>query len=162
MFYRMLVVCAFAVLIPAAALAQTRMITTAGPRVGLSLDPDQVVFGGQLAVGEIAPDLTFDPNLELGFGDNCQVVALNLDLHYHFAVAGTRWSPYAGGGLGLNFIEVDVEAPVRDRSSTEVGGNLILGAGIPTRAGNRFFGEVKFGLGDIPSLKLLVGWNFKL
>ena len=40
--------------------------------------------------------------------------------------------------------------------------DLILGAGIPTQAGNRFFGEMKFGLGDIPTLKLLVGWNFKI
>lgn len=162
MFRRILAACVLVALIPTAAFAQHMVISRGGPRVGLSLDPDQFVFGGQLTVGEIAPDLTFDPNLELGFGDNQQVIALNLDLHYRFAVTGTRWSPYAGGGLGLNFIEQDRDAPFLDQSSTELGGNLIVGAEAPTRAGNRFFGEMKLGLGDIPSLKLLVGWNFKL
>jgi hypothetical protein len=43
-----------------------------------------------------------------------------------------------------------------------VGGAIILGAGIPTRSGNRFFSELKFGLGVIASLKLMAGWNFKM
>src|SRR5688572_1513817 len=118
-----------------------------GPRGGFSIDPDQVVFGGQLIIGEIAPDLTFDPSLEFGFGDDVTVIALNFDVHYHFAVAGSNWRPFAGGGIGLNFIEFD-DIPGRDDSETEVGGNMILGAGVPTSAGNRFFGELKFGLGD--------------
>jgi outer membrane protein W len=89
------------------------------------------------------------------------VVALNFDMHYHFDMEGTAWRPYAGAGIGLNFIEFD-EGAFSDQSDTEVGGNLIIGAGIPTQSGNRFFGEMKFGLGDIPTLKLLVGWNFKM
>jgi len=133
----------------------------AGPRVGFSINPDQLVFGGQLIIGEVAPDLTFDPSLEFGFGDHATVIAANFDMHYHFVVSGTAWRPYAGAGLGINFIEVDNRFG-EDFSDTEVGGNLILGAGIPTQAGNRFFGEMKFGLGDIPDLKVLVGWNFKI
>jgi opacity protein-like surface antigen len=133
-----------------------------GPRVGFSIDPDQVVFGGQLIIGEIAPDLTFDPSLEFGFGDDVTVIALNFDVHYHFVVAGSNWRPYAGGGIGINFIEFDDDFPGRDDSETEVGGNVILGAGVPTTAGNRFFTELKFGLGDVPTLKMLVGWNFRL
>ena len=133
-----------------------------GPRVGFSVDPDQIVFGGQLIIGEIAPDLTFDPSLEFGFGDDVTVIAANFDVHYHFALSDTDWRPYAGGGIGLNFIEFDGDAFGSDDSETEVGGNLVLGAGVPTSSGNRFFGELRFGLGDIPEVKMLVGWNFKI
>ena len=133
-----------------------------GPRVGFSVNPDQLVFGGQLIIGEVAPDLTFDPNLEFGFGDHLTVIAANFDLHYHFAVSGSQWRPYAGGGIGINFIEFDNNRFANDSSDTQMGGNLIVGAGVPTASGNRFFGELKFGLGDIPDLKMLVGWNFKM
>jgi len=132
-----------------------------GPRVGASINPDQLVFGGQLIIGEIAPDLTFDPNLEFGFGDHATVIAANFDAHYHFVISGSSWRPYAGAGLGINFIEID-RGFGNDASDTEVGLNLIGGAGVPTSSGNRFFGELKLGLGDIPDLKIMVGWNFKI
>lgn len=137
-------------------------VTSIGPRVGLSLSPDQVVFGGQLSVGPVAQDLTFDPDLELGFGDNQTVTALNFDMHYHLRLSGSDWRPYVGFGLGLNFIGHDEPAPLRDESNTNVGGNFIFGAQIPTGSSTKFLGELKLGLGDIPSFKLLVGWNFPL
>jgi len=133
-----------------------------GPRVGFSANPDQIVFGGQLIIGEIVPDLTFDPSLEFGFGDNATIIATNFDLHYHFDISGSDWRPYAGAGIGIHFIEFDGGRFGNDDSDTEVGGNLVFGAGVPTSAGNRFFGELKVGLGDIPDLKVLVGWNFRL
>ncbi len=153
---------ALGVLCTASAYAGTAVVGGLGPRVGFSTDPDQFVFGGQLIIGEIAPSLTFDPDVEFGFGDDVTVVALNLDMHYHFAIQGSTWRPYVGAGAGINFLEFDRPLPLEDKSDTEVGGNFIVGAGVPTAAGNRFFGELKLGLGDIPDLKLLVGWNFKI
>lgn len=141
-------------LLPATALAQLR--TGIGPRVGISVDPDQLVVGGQAIIGEIAPNLTFDPSLELGFGDDVTTLAANFDLHYHFDIENVTWRPYAGFGADIVFADTD-----HGGSDTEVGGGIILGAGAPTKSGNRFFGELKFGLGDVPSLKIMVGWNFK-
>jgi len=161
MFKRMLLIGALGAVLTGQAHAQA-VVGGLGPRVGFSMDPDQIVFGGQLIIGEIAPQLTFDPSLEFGFGDNLTVIAANFDLHYHFVVQNSAWRPYAGGGLGLNFIEVDTNNSFVDNSNTEVGGNFMIGAGVPTQSGNRFFGELKFGLGDIPTLKMLVGWNFKI
>jgi hypothetical protein len=157
MLRRALVLCALCALVPAAALAQGSIETGIGPRVGVSINPDQIVFGGQAIVGEIAPNLTFDPSLELGFGDDVTVVALNFDLHYHFDVTNSKWRPYAGGGIGVGFFSVD-----NGGSDTEVGANLVVGAGTPTSGGNRFFGELRIGLGDLPDLKMVVGWNFKM
>jgi len=161
MLKRLLLLYALGAVLATSASAAGATIGGIGPRVGFSTSPDQIVFGGQAIIGEIAPQVTFDPNLEFGFGDHQTVIAANFDAHYHFDLEGTAWRPYAGAGIGLNFIEFD-NGPFENQSNTEVGGNLILGAGVPTQAGNRFFGELKFGLGDIPTLKVLVGWNFKL
>ncbi len=132
-----------------------------GPRLGFSLDPDQLVLGGQVSIGEVAPSLSFVPNAELGFGDHQTVVAINLDFHYRLLLKGSDWSPYLGFGAGVNFDSFDRPAPLRDESETDVGGNFILGANVPTKSGSQFFSELKLGLGDIPSLKMLVGWNFR-
>jgi hypothetical protein len=162
MLKRLLLVGALGAALAAPAQAQT-VVGGIGPRVGFSVDPDQLVLGGQAIIGEIAPKLTFDPSLEFGFGDNVTVVAVNFDLHYHFDVQGAAWRPYAGAGVGLDFQSVDNGAFQNGNSSdTAIGGSLILGAGVPTQSGNRFFSELKLGLGDIPTLKVLVGWNFKI
>jgi hypothetical protein len=132
-----------------------------GPRFGFSVDPDQVVLGGQMTFGEIAPSISFTPNAEFGFGDNQTVIALNMDFHYRLDLRGSEWSPYLGFGVGVNFDSFDRPAPFRDDSETNVGGNFILGANVPTRSGSKFFTELKLGLGDIPSLKMLAGFNFR-
>jgi hypothetical protein len=133
-----------------------------GPRFGASVDPDQFVVGGQYTSGELAPSVTFDPNLELGFGDNETVIALNMDGHYHLSLKGSDWAPYFGLGVAVNFVSVDHPAPIEDESETDVGVNLILGTEVPTRSGSRFFTELKLGLGDTSSLKIIAGWNFSV
>ena len=148
-----------AVMLPVAARAAT--IDTAGPRFGFSVDPDQLVLGGQMSIGEVAPHLSFDPNLDLGFGDHETVIALGFDFHYHFLLRNSDWVPYVGAGVGIHFVDVNEPAPF-DETDTQVGGSIIAGAMVPTRSNNHFFGELKLGIGDAPSLKLLAGWNFRL
>ena len=155
MLRRLLLALSLCALLPAAAAAQLR--TGIGPRVGISVDPDQLILGGQAIIGEIAPNVTFDPSLELGFGDDVTTLAANFDLHYHFDIENVTWRPYAGFGADIVFADADGGG-----SDTEVGGGIIIGAGAPTSSGNRFFGELKFGLGDVPDLKIVVGWNFKM
>jgi hypothetical protein len=159
---RLLCAAAFlALMVPATGHAEA-VASSFGPRVGLSVNPDQIVLGGQMVVGELAPDITFSPNVEFGFGDHVTVIALNLDGQYHFRIQNSAWRPYLGFGLGVNFWEFDAPPGFRDNSDTEVGGNLIVGAGVPTRSNNRFFTEARFGLGDIPDLKIMVGWLFAM
>jgi hypothetical protein len=162
MFKRLVLFCALGALLPLSALAQGPVVTSYGVRTGFSTNPDQLVLGGQMSIGEVAPNLTFDPNLELGFGDNVTLIAFNLDMHYHFDLQGSTWRPYVGAGAGINWFQFDLPAPFADDSETKVAGSLILGVGVPTQSGNRFFSELKVGLGDwTPDMKLLVGWNFQ-
>lgn len=131
-----------------------------GPRLGASSDPDQIVFGGQMVVEDMAPNLNFSPNIELGLGDNITTIALNADFVYMFRISGSSWRPYAGGGLGFAFYSFDNDGP-GDDSDTGVGVNLIGGAAVPTKAGNQFFLELRVGLfDDLPDFKGMVGWNF--
>ena len=134
-----------------------------GPRLGFSADPDQVVFGAQLMFPEVADNLSFDPSAEIGLGDNLTLLSLNADFHYHFDISGSNWRPYAGAGATLSFISFDDDDDFPgndDDTELEAGGGIILGAGVPTKGGDRFFGELKLGLGDVPDFKLMVGWNF--
>jgi len=133
-----------------------------GPRFGFSVDPDQLVVGGQMTFTEVAPSISFVPNAELGLGDHHTLIALNMNLHYKFSIQDSDWAPYLGFGAGINFDSVDRPAPFNDVSETNVGGNFIVGANVPTRSGSTFFSELNLGLGDVPSLKLLAGWNFPM
>ncbi len=154
----------FVAALPAAALAQsggTAPVATAwGPRFGFSSGPDQFIFGGQLDLGNITPDLTLTPNVDIGIGDNATTIGLNGDIHYHFRVQNSPWRPYVGAGLAFTHISIDVGP--RDVSDTDVGLAIIGGAIVPTQTGSRFFVEGKLGLGDAHDFKLLIGWNFKL
>jgi hypothetical protein len=147
--------------LPVSALAATT-VTSVGARAGISIDPDQLVLGGQLNTSEISRNITLNPNLELGFGDDVTVIAVNLDGHYHFVVENSDWRPYVGLGLGVNFVSVDLPAPFEDVSDTVIGLNVVLGSSFPTGAAYPMFGELRFMLGDdeLPSLKLMVGMNF--
>jgi len=182
MLKRLVVLCAIAALLPGVALAATHkksssrksssssrssrsgpMVTWWGPRLGLSSNPDQFVIGGQLDFREIAPGLSISPNLEFGVGDDMTWTAINGDLKHHFIVQGATWRPYVGGGLSVNFWNWNSPLPnAPDGSGTEMGANLIFGAVVPTHSGSRFFTEARVGLGDIPDLKIMAGWNFRM
>jgi hypothetical protein len=151
---------ALAVLVPAAAWAGA--FQTFGPHLGFSTDPSQVIFGGQLQMGDIAPQIDFVPGVDLGIGDNQTIISLNGDFHYRFIVQGMTWQPYAGGGVAVHFWSADVGGPIGDRSDTYAEGTIVGGADVPTRSGSRFFVEGKIGLGDGPSFKATAGWHFKM
>lgn len=132
-----------------------------GPRVGATIDPDQVHVGLHADFGDvIAERVRFMPNLELGFGDDLTLGALNFEAAYRFRENWDTWSPYAGGGLGLNWYSWDNDFPGRDDSDMDVGLNLLGGIEKGTRSGNRFFLELKLGLADSPDMKVTVGWTF--
>jgi hypothetical protein len=157
--------------VPVAALAATSsssssgtggpVMTAWGPRVGFSSGPDQVVFGGQLDLGNLAPDLTLTPNADIGFGDNLTTFSLSGDIHYHFRMHDSPWRPYIGGGLTFTHSSFDSGFGSGDDSS--FGPNFLGGAIVPTRSGSRFFIEGKIGLtNDVADFKAVVGWNFKM
>ncbi len=128
------------------------VVTAWGPRLGFSSGPDQFLVGAQLDLGQIVPDFTFTPNADLGVGNDETTISLNADFHYHFRIQNSPWRPYVGGGVGF----------IGGNGGSVGGGSLIGGAIVPTQSGSRFFAELKFGLGDLPDFKMVVGWNFAM
>jgi len=129
-----------------------------GPRVGLSIDPDQFHFGAHLDFGQFARHVRFQPNVEIGFGDDVDLFTVNAEAAYRFREQWDVWSPYLGGGLGANIRRYD-DGDDSD-SDTELGVNLLGGIERGLSKGDRFFIEGKFSLNDIPDAKITVGWTF--
>src|SRR5262249_51917769 len=101
------------------------------------------------------PRLTVVPDLEVGVGNNETTIAISGDFLYHFVLKNSNWTPYAGAGPCIAF-ESD------GGSETDAGLNLVGGMSVPTKSSNRFFVEIKRGLGDIPSFKAIAGWAFPM
>jgi hypothetical protein len=129
-----------------------------GPRVGLSLNPDQIYFGAHLDFGNFANHIRFQPNLELGFGDNVKLFTVNAEAAYRFSAQRNVWSPYLGGGVGANIKSFDNASG--NNSQTDLGVNLLGGIEKGLSNGNRLFIEAKVSLNDVPDAKVAVGWTF--
>lgn len=125
-----------------------------GPRLGLTMQPDQVHFGAHLDAGYPADQLRFQPNFEIGFGDNRDLAAFNFDMLYIFNTDMGSWSPYLGGGPALNIVD-------RGNSDLDAGLNAVGGIERGLSSGGRFLTELRFGLIDAPDLKWTVGWTFQ-
>src|SRR4030042_3569449 len=67
-----------------------------GPRVGFTINPDQVHFGGHIDFGDLAGNLMMLPNVEVGIGDDVTTIAPSFELHYRFRADCGAWTPYLG------------------------------------------------------------------
>jgi len=127
-----------------------------GPRVGLTFSPDQFHFGAHMDFGNFAQHIRFQPNVEIGFGDNLTLIALNGEAAYRFASRWDVWTPYLGGGIGAFIFSADHGRG----SDTQFGACILGGIEKGLTNGARFFIEAKLGLADAPDLKTTVGWTF--
>ncbi len=142
---------------------------TYGINGGVGLDPELIYLGAQGQFGPIFRNLWFRPNFEFGFGEVTDRVSLNLEALYFLPLiargAGSRredvWSIYMGGGPAVqlshrNFEEGDVNIDFGDWDY-DTGLNLVIG--VSQRSG--LFTELKAGAYGSPSLRLIVGYNFR-
>lgn len=134
-----------------------------GPRVGLGSDPDQLLLGMHFDLGRIARDVRFQPDFEVGLGDDRTIVAGTLPVHYLFPVEEDI-RPYAGGGLSFGLVDDDRGARfVRDEDDTDLELAFVLVGGLQwslSRA-TRFLIEVNLVAGDLHDFELVAGWTFR-
>lgn len=115
----------------------------------------QVHFGGHVALGEMMENVYFTPNLELGFGDGLTVAALNGDLTWSFSeMASGSWGVYAGGSLGLIWVD-----PENGDANSDLGLSALGGLTRRFADGRDGFLEVRAGVLDSPGLKVTLGYN---
>jgi hypothetical protein len=131
-----------------------------GPRVGLTFEPDQFHVGAHMDFGNFARHVRFTPNVTVGFGNDITLVQLNADAAYRFSDRWDAWTPYLGGGVGLNFASYGDDG-LGDDTSTDAGLSILGGIDKGLSNGDRFFVETKLGLLDnAPDVMLSVGWTF--
>ncbi len=145
------------------ALSQELGVRSFGLRGGINMNPDQFNFGAHMDAGRLASRVRLQPSFELGFGNGVLLASANFDAHYLFSAK--KFRPYAGGGLGVNFIDVKSGIGRGEGLNIEPVLNLIGGMewGAPragSRAFRRYLLEVRVGMGDTPELKLVAGFNF--
>lgn len=116
----------------------------------------QVHFGAHAKLGDIFPNVQLTPSLEMGFGDDFTLVALNGDLSYRFTeLVSFPWALYGGGGLGLNYTK-----PGDFDSDFQLGFSGVAGLGRTLSGGDEIMVETRFGILDSPGFKLTLGYTF--
>jgi len=126
-----------------------------GVRTGLSVDPDQLDIGAHFNLGEFVPSLRFQPNFELGFGDNVFLLMINGETFYLFDVPGSNFRPYAGGELSVVYWRADKSHGKND--DLEIGLSPVGGIEFPFSRHMMGFLELKLGIGDAPDFRVAVG-----
>ena len=139
-----------------------------GLRAGLGVDPDQGLFGLQWDLGEFTRNLRFQPDVEIGLGDDVLTVYGTAPVHYVFDVDGS-FKPYAGGGIALGLVNVDEDAEDLpfgndgndgDDTEFEAGARAIGGLQWERKNGKPFAVEANFGVGDVHDFQVKVWWNW--
>jgi hypothetical protein len=121
-----------------------------GLQAGAAIDPDMFLIGGRFRSQPLGDtSITMVPSIEFGIGDNVWMFAGNLDGHYDFKT-DSQYAPYIGAGLTLNWFDFD-----GGDGDLEFGGSILGGI----QLNEKFFFETKFGLGDVPDWKFILGWG---
>jgi hypothetical protein len=123
-----------------------------GVRAGVSGDPGQFVIGGHIETKPLISHLSFRPNLEAGFGDSSTLVGINFEFAYRIDLDRKPWWIYVGAGPAAVWTHPD-------GGETDFGGGFNILVGVQHKKG--LFAEFKFGAGDSPTSKFMVGYAFK-
>jgi hypothetical protein len=132
-------------------------LSGAGGRLGYSSPDDRdgtAQVGVHAEFEQTGTRVHLQPNVLYWKADGTRDLAPNMDVYYHFEREG-KVSPYLGGGLGVNFIRNER----LDRSSTDLGMNVIGGLRFPGAA-NNYFVESRFTASDINQIAVLGGITF--
>jgi hypothetical protein len=135
-----------------------------GPRLGVSIDPGQFIFGAQADFGDPFPHGTWlFPVIEVAMGEDRTLTYIGTDLLLKMARKSEAWNPYLGGELA--FI-IDHRNLVAGDGTTDTSFGFLGLIGIEKVFGaeNRFSVEVKADLSnnivDTPDFKLITSWTF--
>jgi hypothetical protein len=126
-----------------------------GVRAGFGIDPDQFVFGVQAVLGRTMKIARIAPSADIGLGDDVTVLAFNLDARLSLTPPGTATAFYCGIGPTIAVFD-----PKKGGGDTEIGLSIAPGLRFPLGSKQAYNAEVRFGIGDVPDLKIMVGVLF--
>ncbi|MDD3731197.1 MAG: hypothetical protein PHU88_02340 [candidate division Zixibacteria bacterium] len=126
-----------------------------GVRAGYGSNPDQFVVGGQALLGEFMKIARFAPSIDYGTGDNVSTFAFNADILMLLKPPNSSFAFYAAAGPTLTYWDAE-----HGGSDTEIGATITAGLRLPMKNTGFYNLEARFGIGDIPDLRILFGIMF--
>lgn len=131
-----------------------------GLRAGVSDRPDQLIVGAQADFGELFENLSFIPNLELGVGDDQNILSLSAPVFYRWPEAGP-FDFYAGGGISTGFVDRDEADEPGEDDGLEYTITPMIAAGLAWPIGESEGAvELAATAGELQNLKLVFRWMF--
>ena len=131
-----------------------------GLRAGASDRPDQVVVGIQLDLGNLIEQLTFEPFLDLGVGDDQTILMVGAPAFYRWPEAGPL-DFYGGGGVAFGFVDRDEADEPGEDDGLEFAIAPMLAAGLDWPVGESRAGvELATTGSELPNVKLVFRWMF--
>jgi hypothetical protein len=127
--------------------------TTFGVRTGVYAEENAGFVGGEV-ITSIAPNWSFNPNLEVALTNDHDVVTVNGDFHYDFFKDRPYWV-WAGGGPAVIHREVPV-----DTDHTALGVNFLSGVAWRTDSKVAPYVQAKVTLSNDDEAVLAFGVRF--
>jgi hypothetical protein len=126
-------------------------------RAGAGINPDQFVVGVQTVLGHVfrSPFPRFAPSADIGFGDNVTVITLNPDFRLMVSPPRSDAFIYIQAGPTIAIVE-----PKNGDNDTNLGLTLSGGLNFPMGASNFYSLEGRIGIGDVPDVRILLGFQF--
>jgi len=145
-----------------------------GGRIGV-VDPEDAStaldLGFHIDFGEIAQNIHIQPLAEYWsvgqdvgpYNADIKDLSFGADVMFDFPLQDSRFTPYAGGGLGLHFLSASSNVPnVPDQDHTKFGLNLQGGIQSDVMPNLAIFGELRYNfVSDANQLKILGGFTYK-
>jgi hypothetical protein len=126
-----------------------------GGRVGVGFDPDQFVVGVQADVGPALRVARFVPSVDLGMGGDFTTFAINGDVIVRIFLPKSSAALYGGAGPTLVYWDPD-----EGDGDLEIGLSLVAGLRLPLATRHVYNIETRFGVSDVPDVRILLGVLF--
>lgn len=131
-----------------------------GLRAGASDRPDQVVVGFQLDLGELIENLSFQPHVDLGVGDDQNILMVGAPVFYRWPETGP-FDFYGGGGIALGFVDRDEADEPGEDDGIEFAIAPLLAGGLAWPVGESEAAvELNLAGAELPNVKLVFRWMF--
>ena len=115
-----------------------------------------MVAGVQADVGRFGTLFRVLPSFDAGFGDDQSVYSINGDIVLPlYSPAESALGFYLGGGPTILILDFD-----NTDSDTELGLSVIGGSRFAAGSRNAYTIEARFGIGDVPEIRVLFGILF--
>lgn len=131
-----------------------------GLRGGVSDRPDQFLVGAQVDLGELFENFRFIPNVELGVGDDQNILSVSAPAFYRWPESGP-FDFYGGGGIAVGFVDRDEADEPGEDDGIEFVIAPMLAAGLAWPVGESEAAvELAVTANELQNLKLLFRWMF--